>query len=111
MVGKHAGSWIHPRVAHLAAKCSVKFSVQTNGLIYRYLGGDVTSEESQQVAANLSQTSEPVLCREIVVHDPTTVKDITRYKSDMDTVVVPLHTDLQRATFYALSYAVYHATL
>jgi hypothetical protein len=61
---------------YLAAKCSVKFSVQTNGLIYRYLGGDVTSEESQQVAANLSQIG-PVLCREIVVHDPTTVKDIT----------------------------------
>jgi hypothetical protein len=50
--GTYRGSWVHPRVAiNLAAWCSVKFDVQTNGLISRYTKGEVTTEESQAVAS------------------------------------------------------------
>jgi hypothetical protein len=51
--GVARGSWVHhPRVAiRLADWCSVKFSVHTNGLIHRYLCGEVTTEESREVAS------------------------------------------------------------
>jgi hypothetical protein len=84
--GKHAGSWVHPRVAiRLAEWCSVKFSVATNGVIYRYMRGEVTTEESralvQTIAARVtipldtSQTSiivparQPIQVSDMAMHD------------------------------------------
>lgn len=50
-----AGSWVHPRVAiRLTEWCSVKFSVETTGVIYRYMRGEVTTEESQALAQTIT---------------------------------------------------------
>jgi hypothetical protein len=43
--GRYGGTWVHPRVAiEVARWCSVKFNVQTNGLISRYTKGEVTTQ-------------------------------------------------------------------
>jgi hypothetical protein len=50
--GAYHCSWVHPRVAiNLAAWCSVKFDVQTNGLISRYTKGahDYKQEKGRQI--------------------------------------------------------------
>jgi hypothetical protein len=83
--GKHAGSWIDARVAiRLAEWCSVKFSVQTNGVIYRYMLGEVTTEESRAVAQAIAKST--VSSRPL----PITYDDINRFMSE-GTTVVPLH--------------------
>lgn len=60
-VGRHGGTWVHPEVAiELAGWCSIKFKVQVIGLVRRYMRGEVTTEESTQVARAISSALQPV---------------------------------------------------
>jgi hypothetical protein len=88
--GAYRGSWVHPRVAiNLAAWCSVKFDVQTNGLISRYTKGEVTTEESQAVASAIQSNIDDQL---IVSHPlPVGYPDVKR-RDVMDmTLGIPTH--------------------
>ena len=52
--GCHTGTWVHPQVAiKLAAWCSPEFEVAVTDLVFRYCKGEVTTEESQNVAQSL----------------------------------------------------------
>ena len=52
--GRTPGTWVHPQVAiKLAAWCSPGFEVAVTDLVLRYSRGQVTTEESQHVAAGL----------------------------------------------------------
>ena len=53
--GRHSGTWVHPKVAiHLAMWISPAFAVAVTDLVERFLGGQVTTGESQQAAAIVS---------------------------------------------------------
>ncbi len=48
------GTWVHPHVApDLAAWCSPSFRAAVSTLVYRYMRGQVTTEESQEVSRRL----------------------------------------------------------
>ena len=56
--GLTQGTWVHPQVAiKLAAWCSPAFEVAVTDLVFRYCKGEVTTEESQNVAHNLRDAS------------------------------------------------------
>jgi hypothetical protein len=56
--GNHSGTWVHHRVAiNLATWISPEFAVAVTGLVERYLTGQVTTEESQQVAVVTASTN------------------------------------------------------
>ena len=87
--GKYSGSWVHPRVAiELARWCSVKFCVQTNGLISRYAKGEVTTEESKAVAAAIQKDVDD----QLVSHPlPITYPDVSRRDVVDKTLGIPTH--------------------
>lgn len=60
-MGRNGGTWVHPDVGiELAGWCSVKFKVQVIGLVRRYMRGEVTTEESTQVAQAINNALQPV---------------------------------------------------
>lgn len=54
--GRYSGTWVHPDVGiELAGWCSVKFKIQVTQLVRRYIKGDLTTEESQEVAKQVNR--------------------------------------------------------
>jgi hypothetical protein len=52
-------TWVHPHVApDLAAWCSPTFRAAVSSLVFRYMSGQVTTEESRTVAARLGVTAQ-----------------------------------------------------
>lgn len=55
------GTWVHPQVAiHLAQWLSPEFAVAVTELVLRYSKGEVTTEESQALAADIAAAKRPV---------------------------------------------------
>jgi hypothetical protein len=87
--GRYGGTWVHPRVAiEVARWCSVKFNVQTNGLISRYTKGEVTTQESQAVASTIQESFDAQL--DILSHPlPITYPDMNRRNVEDKTLGIP----------------------
>lgn len=52
--GDHGGTWGHPQVAiHMAQWCSPKFAVAVSELVFKFMSGQLTTEESQETGRAL----------------------------------------------------------
>lgn len=66
VVQQHSGNggrhtWVHPQIAiNLAAWCSAEFDAAVSSLVFRYMTGQVTTEESRAVAASLGFIAPPL---------------------------------------------------
>ena len=76
--GGHEGTWVHPKLAiKLAAWCSPQFELAVTDLVIRYSRGEVTAEESQQVAAGLQAATVPTAPPTQTLERPTGLTDVS----------------------------------